>query len=108
MVMQMLDAGGYPCLIDGVRQADEDNPRGYFELEKAKGLRTNNSWLSEAKGKAVKIIAQLLPFLPSIHNYRVIFLERDLKEIIKSQNKMLKRQNRHGAELSEEQLGRAG
>ena len=68
-------------------------------------MSTDTSWLPEAKGKAVKIIAQLLPFLPAIHSYKVIFVERDLQEIIKSQNKMLNRQNRQGAGLSEESLG---
>ena len=62
MVMQMLNAADYPCLTDGVRQADADNPHGYFEYEKVKRIRQDRTWLPEAKGKAVKIIAQLIPF----------------------------------------------
>ena len=104
MLMQMLQAGGYACLVDEERKPDEDNPKGYFEYGKVKRLRTENAWLAEAKGKALKIIAQQLPFLPPGQTYRVIFLERDLAEIIASQKAMLKRQNRKGARLSDERL----
>ncbi len=104
MLMQMLDAVGHPCLTDGVRKADADNPRGYFECEKVKRLRRDCSWMPEAKGKAVKIIAQLIPFLPSQFNYRVIFMERDISEVLASQRKMLQRQGKSGGNLSDVQL----
>ena len=104
MLMQMLDAAGYPCLTDGVRKADADNPRGYFECEKVKRLRRDCSWLPEAKGKAVKIIAQLIPFLPFQFSYRVIFIERDISEVLASQRKMLQRQGKSGGNLSDAQL----
>ena len=106
MLMQMLEAAGYPCLTDGVRKADADNPRGYFEYEKVKRLRRDCSWLPEAKGKAVKIIVQLIPFLPSQLSYRVIFIERDISEVLASQRKMLQRQGKDGGNLSDVQLGR--
>ena len=104
MMMQMLHAGGFSCLTDGLRKTDADNPRGYFEYEKVKRLRTDRSWLPEAKGKAVKIIAQLLPFLPPQFDYRVVFMVRDLDEVIASQNRMLERQSRSGGDLSDERL----
>ena len=104
MLMQMLDAGGYLCLTDGVRQADADNPRGYFEYEKVKRLRRDCSWLSEAKGKAVKIIAQLIPFLSPQFSYQIIFMERDISEVLASQRKMLQRQGKDGGSLSDTQL----
>ena len=104
MLMQMLEAAGYPCLTDGVRQADADNPRGYFEYEKVKRLRRDCSWLPEAKGKAVKIIVQLIPFLPFQLNYRVIFIERDISEVLASQREMLQRQGKSGGNLSDVQL----
>ena len=104
MLMQMLDAAGYPCLTDGVRRADADNPRGYFEYEKVKRLRRDCSWLPEAKGKAVKIIVQLIPFLPSQFSYQVIFMERDISEVLASQRKMLQRQGKGGGNLSDVQL----
>ena len=105
MLMQMLYAAGYPCLTDGVRKADADNPRGYFEYEKVKRLRRDCAWLPEAKGKAVKIIAQLIPFLPPQFSYRVIFMERDINEVLASQRKMLQRQGKSGGNLSDAQLG---
>jgi hypothetical protein len=91
MVMRMLDAGGMPVLTDGIRVADDSNPAGFYELERVKELdkETNSTWLKEARGKAVKIISFLLPYLPRTLNYQVIFLHRDLHEVIASQNKML-------------------
>lgn len=106
MLMQMLDAGGHPCLTDKERKADDNNPRGYFELEKVKQLRKDRSWLPDAEGKAVKIIAQLLPALPPKCQYRVIFMERDIKEILASQRKMLEDRGRSGAKVSDESLGK--
>lgn len=106
MLMQMLDTTGYPCLTDGMRKADVDNPRGYFEYEKVKQLRRDCSWLPEAKGKAIKIIAQLVPFLPPQLSYRVIFMERDINEVLASQRQMLQRQGKSGGSLSDAQLGK--
>jgi len=104
MMMQMLYAGGFPLLTDEKREADADNPRGYFEFDQAKSLRTDNSWLPEAEGKAVKIVAQLLPFLPLQLKYRIIFMERDIDEVLASQRKMLERQDRSGGNISNERL----
>ncbi|MBU1419499.1 MAG: alkaline phosphatase family protein [Proteobacteria bacterium] len=96
LLMQMLAAGGFPVLTDRVRSADEDNPKGYFEHVGIKGLAGDNSWLLDHGGKAVKVIAQLLPFLPMSDTvlYRIVFVERNLDEILLSQEKMLsKRKN---------------
>lgn len=89
MIMQMLAAGGLPVLTDGLRQADLDNPRGYFEYEPVRNLHQDGKWLKEAKGKAVKIVAPLLPYLPAGFGYRVIFIERQLDEVLESQSQML-------------------
>ena len=91
MLMQMLAAGGMPVLTDRVRDADEDNPRGYFEFEPVKKLFRGAGWLPEAKGKAVKIVAPLLLGLPIGLPCRVVFIERDLDEILDSQAKMIAR-----------------
>jgi predicted AlkP superfamily phosphohydrolase/phosphomutase/tetratricopeptide (TPR) repeat protein len=106
MMMQMLDAGGIPPLTDGLRKPDESNPRGYFEYEKAKQLRRDASWLPEARGKAVKIIAQLLPSLPSLKDidYFVIFMERNIEAVALSQREMLHRQGKVGATLPDQRL----
>ena len=89
MVMQMLDAGGMGLLADGLRTADEDNPRGYLEFEPVKNLLENSQWLLEGRGKAVKIVAPLLAALPKGLACRVIFCERDLDEVLDSQERML-------------------
>ena len=106
MLMQMLAAADYPCLTDGVRKADADNPHGYFECEQVKRIRQDRTWLPEAKGKAVKIIVQLLPFLPSQFSYRVIFMERNISEVLASQRVMLQRQGKSGGNLSDVELGK--
>ena len=95
MVMSMLEAGGLPILTDRVRQADEDNPRGYFEFEKVKelGETIDKSWVRDARGNAVKVISHLLKELPDDNFYRIIFARRHLEEVIASQNIMLDRQS---------------
>jgi len=91
MAMKMLEAGGVPVLIDGIRTADHSNPKGYYEFEPVKELDKGGrlAWLPEARGKAVKIISFLLTYLPETYDYRVVFMERDLDEVIASQDKML-------------------
>jgi len=89
LMMRMLEAGGLPVLTDGLRLPDEHNPRGYFEYEPVKRLAQDSSWLPSARGKAVKIICWLLPYLPDSLDYRVVFMERDLDEIFASQRDML-------------------
>lgn len=91
MAMKMLEAGGMPILTDGIRAADDSNPKGYFEFERVKDLDKDDdkSWLNEARGKVVKIISFLLTSLPETYDYRVIFMHRNLHEVIQSQNKLL-------------------
>jgi hypothetical protein len=93
MLMKMLEAGGVPVVTDGVRTADEDNPRGYYEVERVKDLsrETDRSWLAGSRGQAIKVISFLLKSLPPDLNYRVIFVRRDMEEILASQKKMLAR-----------------
>lgn len=93
MLMKMLDAGGLSVVTDGQRTADEDNPKGYFEAERIKSLaqQSDRRWLAGARGKAIKVISYLLRSLPSQFNYRVVFIRRDIEEVLASQNKMLAR-----------------
>ncbi len=95
-MMQMLGAGGMPLLTDSVRVPDESNPRGYFEFDPVKRLRTDCSWLDQARGKAVKIIHLLLSELPvnGAYAYRVIFMQRPIEEVLASQRTMLTRQGK--------------
>jgi len=104
LMMQMLAAGGVPPLHDGHRPADVDNPRGYFEFAPAKNLRADPSWLPHAKGRALKLVAQLLPFLPPGHDCRIVFMERSFDEVLASQETMLKRNRRIGAALAPDKL----
>jgi hypothetical protein len=93
MMMKMLEAGGVPIWSDQERGADIDNPKGYFELERIKDLEkeTDKSYLREGRGKAVKAISFLIKELPDDNDYRVIFMRRDLDEVIASQEKMIAR-----------------
>ncbi|GAK51790.1 type I phosphodiesterase/nucleotide pyrophosphatase [Candidatus Moduliflexus flocculans] len=98
MMMQMLMNGGLPILADNARPADESNPNGYYEYEAVKRLDRENAWLKNAEGKAIKIVAQLLFFLPARYNYKIIFMLRDMNEIIRSQQAMLARQGKTGTQ----------
>ncbi len=93
MAMKMLEAGGMQIVTDGEREADVDNPRGYYEDERVKDLANtrNKTWLKASRGRAVKVISFLLKDLPPNLNYRVILMRRDLTEVLASQRKMLDR-----------------
>jgi len=95
MMMSALKKGGMPVLVDNIRKADQNNPKGYLELERVKKLpKGDYDWLAIAQGKAVKIISALLTYLPECYQYKVIFLERDMDEILSSQQRMLERTNK--------------
>lgn len=89
MMMAMLNAGGMPLLVDNERGPDVSNPKGYYELEIVKRLSEDQTWLHQARGKAVKIISQLIVHLPTDQRYKVIFMRRDMREILASQQAML-------------------
>ncbi len=93
MAMKMLEAGGVAIVTDGARSADEDNPKGYFEDERVLRLAegVDKAWLKAARGKAVKVISYLLRHLPADNNYKVVFMRRDITEVLASQAKMLER-----------------
>jgi hypothetical protein len=95
MTMRMLEAAGLGTVADGVRSADEDNPRGYFEDERVKqlGQVEDKRWLRAARGRAVKVVSSLLKELPADNNYRVLFMRRNLQEVLASQRKMLERRD---------------
>jgi tetratricopeptide (TPR) repeat protein len=106
VVMQMLAAGGIPPLTDAIRGADEHNPRGYLEFEAVKRLARDRSWVGQAAGRAVKVIASLLPELPTGHDYRVILVHRDPREVLASQRTMIRGLGK-GTEATDDQLLRA-
>jgi hypothetical protein len=89
MMIKMLEAGGMPVLTDNVRTADEDNPKGYYEFERVKQIEHDKAWLEDAQGCVVKIVSALLKYLPEGYRYKVIFMRREIAEILASQRKML-------------------
>ncbi len=99
LMMQMLEAGGIPALTDDARLPDQDNPKGYYELEAVKYTAQDPSWLDEASGCAVKMITALVRMLPMDRPYRVIIMRRRIEEILDSQEKMLDRLGRQGAAI---------
>ena len=100
LAMQMLQAGGLPILSDGQRTADADNPRGYYEWERIKGLPQQPSIIAEAEGRAVKVISSLLVALPTRREYRVIFMLRLLDEVLASQAVMIRNRGVEGPKLA--------
>src|ERR1700730_12243612 len=97
LMMQMLENGGVAVVTDNIRTADTDNPRGYYEFEKVKKLKQDASWLPETRGKAFKMVSQLLYDLPASESYRILFMKRDFEEMLLSQEKMLERLGRKAA-----------
>jgi hypothetical protein len=105
MMMKMLEAAGIPPLTDEIREADADNPKGYYEFERVKQLNKGDiEWLDGAQGKSVKVIAALLRHLPPTHDYRVIFMRRSLDETLKSQKQMLIRRGEPTNKVSDEEM----
>jgi len=109
MMMKMLEAGGVAIMTDSERVADIDNPKGYFEYERIKDLEkeTDKSYIRTARGKALKVISFLIKDLPDDNDYRVLFMRRDLGEVISSQNKMIDRLGTTDASAEEEAMKEA-
>lgn len=104
MMMKMLEAGGMPILTDHIRSPDEDNPRGYFEFERVKQIDDDQAWLEDAAGKAVKMISALLKHLPPTFHYRVVFMQREMAEILTSQRQMLIRRGEPTDRIGDEKM----
>ncbi len=105
MMMKMLEAGGIPVVTDNLRTADEDNPKGYYELERVKQLpKGDTAWLENAKGKVVKVISALLEHLPAGYTYRVVFMHRAIPEILASQRRMLAHRGEPADRVSDEKM----
>lgn len=107
MLMRALEAGGLTVVTDAQRAADEDNPKGYYELERVKQLdKGDTAWIADAQGKVVKVISALLEHLPPGHHYRVLFMQRAMPEVLASQRKMLERRGESTDRVSDEELAR--
>ena len=104
MMMQMLTAGGLEPYIDDTRKADQSNPKGYYESEKVKKLAYQNNFISSCEGKVVKIVAPLISYLPQNLKYKIVLMNRDVDEIVRSQNAMLEALNRTGGNITDEKF----
>ncbi len=105
MMMKMLEAGGIAPLTDDIRSADPDNPKGYYEYERVKQMGKGDiAWLADALGKSVKVISALLKHLPADYQYQVIFMHRDMPEILASQQKMLERRGESEAAIDDQKM----
>ena len=107
VLMKMLAAGGLPPLTDGIREADADNPGGYYEFEKVKQLERDTAWLESARGKAVKVISQLLDQLPLHKPYKIVFALRKMDEILASQQAMLARRGQPRDRVADAEMAAA-
>jgi hypothetical protein len=106
VMMQMLEAGGMEVVVDNIREADEDNPRGYYEFEKVKQIKEDSSWLDSTRGKAFKMVSMLLYELPKDEHYKVIFMRRNMHEMLASQRRMLERSGRDKKDDNDEEMAR--
>lgn len=105
MMMKMLEAGGLAVAIDGLRAADTDNPEGYYELERVKELDKGDvAWVGEIQGQGVKVISALLEFLPDVYTYQVIFMHRNLQEVLRSQRRMLEHRGEAADTVSDNEI----
>jgi broad-specificity NMP kinase len=104
MMMKMLEAGGLDVLTDHIRTPDEDNPKGYYEFERVKKVEEDKAWLPEAQGKVVKMISALLKHLPSGYQFKIIFMRRDMAEILASQRRMLVRRGEQPDRVEDERM----
>ena len=105
MMMKMLASAGLEILTDNLRNADANNPKGYYEFERVKQLKAGDfDWLSGAQGKVVKIISALLEYLPNQYQYKVIFMRRDMVEILASQRQMLIRDGKPDDHVSDAKM----
>lgn len=104
MMMRMLETGGLPVMIDEIRTADDDNPNGYYEFEAVKQTKEDPSWLQQSDGKVVKMVYRLLYDLPEDHTYYVLFMGRDLDEVLASQRVMLERSGAAADGITDEQM----
>ena len=106
MVMQMLAAGGMEILADDRRRSGREQSPRLLRMRTREESPQRQCLVGRGRGKAVKIITQLLPALPMTYRYRILYIERDLDEVLASQRRMLARDGQAAARISDDQLRR--
>src|SRR5262245_59176353 len=101
LMMQILDNRGIDVFPDRIPRAATDNHKRYCECERVQAIQRDTSWLPDTRGKAFKMVSQLLYDLPPSEKYRIIFMERDFDEMLASQEKMLQRLGKPAAPREE-------
>ena len=96
LAMQMLHRGGIRTQIDGVRAADLHNPFGYFEHTAPRSLLASEGSQLQLAGTAIKITFPEILEVRFFVNTRIIFLCRDLREVLDSQRRILATSVSHG------------
>jgi hypothetical protein len=104
MMMRMIEAGGVEVVTDNIRMADVDNPQGYYEFEKVKRIKNDSSWLKGCRNKAFKMVSELLYHLPGNEKYKVVFMRRDMDEMLASQQKMLENLKKSSSSVSNDEM----
>jgi hypothetical protein len=102
LMMKMLEAGGIEPVTENIRGADLDNPKGYYEFEKVKTVAEDSSWLPGTRGKAFKMMSIRLRNLPRNHRFKIIFMRREIGEILASQSKMLEHMGKASGPTNEQ------
>ncbi len=104
MMMQMLVKGGMEAFTDGKREADENNQKGYYEHDAVKGMARDKSFMRNVGNKVVKVISHLLFHLPHVYKYKIVFMDREIEEVMNSQHKMLGRLGKERGEDKENSM----
>ena len=90
MMMQILHKGGAPVAFNNTRTPDHHNPKGYYELEGGKiikSLMEGSFPFDEYEDTMIKVTAYGLKFLPE-RAYKIIYMKRNLDEVLDSMEKM--------------------
>ena len=95
MTMRILDAAGLEIATDKVRGPDHCNPQGYYEIDNiVNKLKHEPDLIFEYSGKVLKVIHYGLEYLPK-GEYKIVYIERDLDEVMASMDKMIGQTDNH-------------
>lgn len=88
LVMETLEKAGYPVKYDSMDAGDKDNPYRRFEYAPMQKLANENAFLKDCDGHAVKIPMHFLNYLPDNYEYKLILVERNSADILKSRQQL--------------------